>query len=173
MPHGLVRYQHSNQSHFLTFSCYQRLPHFFNERFRDIFLDCLERTRRRYRFLVYAYVIMPEHVHLVVSEPEKGLLATSMQALKVSFIRTSEFKGTFWQKRYYDHNIRDYKSFTNKLRYIHRNPVKRGLCRTAMNWNWSSFRHYATAEIGIVEIESEWTADRRMGREPRIMGVHV
>ena len=45
-----------------------------------------------------------------------------------------------------------------KLRYLHRNPVKRGLVTEPENWKWSSYRHYAFREIGVVEIESEWTA---------------
>jgi putative transposase len=48
-----------------------------------------------------------------------------------------------------------------KLRYIHRNPMKRGLAAGAIDWQWSSFRHYATGERGTVEIESFWTADLR------------
>jgi putative transposase len=147
----------------------------FSEGLRDVFLNCLERIRRHYRFRVYGYVVMPEHVHLLVSEPELESLAKAIQALKVSLVRCSksvrEVQGTFWQKRYYDHNIRSYDSFVEKLRYIHRNPVKRGLCGTAMDWRWSSFRHYATAEIDVVEVESQWTAYRRVGRVVRPLGV--
>ena len=67
----------------------------------------------------------------------------------------------FWQKRYYDFNIRNYPQFVEKLRYIHRNPVKAGLCERPEDWEWSSFRHYATRSEGRVEIESEWTARKR------------
>jgi hypothetical protein len=67
----------------------------------------------------------------------------------------------FWQKRYYDFNIRNYPQFVEKLRYIHRNPVKQGLCERPEDWRWSSFRHYATGAEGRVEIESEWTARKR------------
>ena len=67
----------------------------------------------------------------------------------------------FWQKRYYDHNVRDYEEFNEKLRYIHRNPVKRGLCERPEDWEWNSFRHHATGREGRVEIESEWTARKR------------
>jgi hypothetical protein len=67
----------------------------------------------------------------------------------------------FWQKRYYDFNIRNYPQFVEKLRYIHRNPVKAGLCERPEDWEWSSFRHYATGSEGRVEIESEWTARKR------------
>ena len=67
----------------------------------------------------------------------------------------------FWQKRYYDSNIRDYPQFVETLRYIHRNPVKAELCERPEDWEWSSFRHYATGCEGRVEIESEWTARKR------------
>jgi hypothetical protein len=67
----------------------------------------------------------------------------------------------FWKKRYYDFNIRDYAQFVEKLRYIHRNPVKAGLCERPEDWPWSSFLHYATGVEGRVEIESEWTARKR------------
>jgi REP-associated tyrosine transposase len=86
-------------------------------------------------------------------EPKIDVLATAIQALKVSFTRRTESlrASTFSQKRYYDHNVRDYESFVQKLRYIHRNPVKRGLCDSAIDWRWSGFRHDAIAEIGPVE----------------------
>jgi putative transposase len=67
----------------------------------------------------------------------------------------------FWQKRYYDFNTRDYPQCVEKLRYIHRNPVKAGLCECPEDWEWSSFCHYATGGEGRVEIESEWTARKR------------
>ena len=67
----------------------------------------------------------------------------------------------FWQKEYYDRNVRDHKELVEKLRYIHRNPVKRGLVKRPEDWPWSSFRHYATGEAGVVQIESEWVARRR------------
>jgi putative transposase len=66
-----------------------------------------------------------------------------------------------WQKRYYDRNVRDHREFLEKLRYIHRNPVKRGLVQRPEDWPWSSFRHYAEGEVGVVEIESQWTARQR------------
>ena len=67
----------------------------------------------------------------------------------------------FWQKRYYDFNIRSYEQFFEKLDYIHHNPVKRGLCQLPCDWEWSSCRHYATGCVGRVEIECEWLARRR------------
>jgi hypothetical protein len=59
----------------------------------------------------------------------------------------------FWQARYYDFNVYTAKKRIEKLRYIHRNPVKRDLVEKPEDWEWSSFRHYATGEEGAVEIE--------------------
>ncbi|MFB3815805.1 MAG: transposase [Terriglobales bacterium] len=162
MPLHLKRFHQSKQSHFITCSCYHRQPLFDRPARRDIFLASLERVRQAYGMRVYGYVVMPEHIHLLVSEPDRETLATAMQALKVSVVKLVLFEGErFWLKRYYDHNIRSCAKFVEKLRYINRNPVRRGLVERAEDWKWSSFRHYALREVGPVEIESEWTARRR------------
>jgi putative transposase len=67
----------------------------------------------------------------------------------------------FWQARYYDFLVHNEEKRAEKLRYMHRNPVVRGLVAKPEEWPWSSYRHYATGERCIVEIESEWTAARR------------
>ena len=69
--------------------------------------------------------------------------------------------GPFWQPRYYDFNVWSYAKQTEKLRYIHRNPVRRGLVQSPDEWAWSSFRHYLSGVEGVVEIESRWTARKR------------
>lgn len=106
---------------------------------------------------------MPEHVHLLVNEPEHGTLAQALQSLKQGVARRLALraKDSFWQARYYDFNVWSEKKFIEKLRYIYRNPVHRGLVARPEDWQWSSFRHYASGEIGVVEIESQWTASRR------------
>lgn len=173
MPLGLKRYQQTQHSHFLTFSCYHRQPYFSSPLIRDLFLSSLEQTRHKYEFRVYGFVVMPEHIHMLVSEPRIELLATALQALKISVCRRATGGGwthepPFWQKRYYDRNVRDHDEFVHYLRYLHRNPVSRGLCAKAEEWPWSSFGHYATGVVGVVEIESQWTAMRRTGTEPNL-----
>ena len=64
--------------------------------------------------------------------------------------------------------MRDEREFMEKLRYLHRNPVKRGLVKQPAEWKWSSFRHYALREIGVVEIESQWTAGIEKQKPRRI-----
>ncbi len=163
MPWGLQRFQESRQLHFVTFSCYRRRPFLNWPARRELFERALEDARRRYRFFVTGYVVMPEHVHLLVSEPEHGLLATGIQAMKQSVARRLALRAPepFWQARYYDFNVWSEHKRIEKLNYMHRTPVKRGLVSRPEDWAWSSFRHYATGYEGIVEIESEWTARRR------------
>jgi putative transposase len=162
MPKDLKRFHQSKQSHFLTFSCYHRRPLFQTDESKTIFEIALDRIRHKFDLRVYAYVVMPEHVHLLLSEPEKGLLSDALKSLKqgVSRRRLDETEH-YWQKRYYDVNVSNANQFSEKLHYIHRNPVKRGLCKRPEDWEWSSFRHYATGTEGRVEIESEWTAGKR------------
>ena len=168
MPQGLVRIQQSRQSHFVTISCYRREARLADEGICRAFLDSLKCVRSTRGLRVDGYVRMPEHVHLLLSEPERGLLCGALQALKISLVRRPG-GGRLWQRRYYDRNVSHHAEFVEKLRYIHRNPLVRGLCAQPEEWPWSSFRHYLTAQPGVVEIESEWTALRRAGREPNPM----
>ena len=162
MPWGLKRFQQSKQTHFVTFSCYHRLPLLNEPRGKRIFELALERVRRRFRLCIYGYVVMPEHVHLLLSEPEREVLASAIKSLKQGVSRRSIGNAEhFWQKRYYDFNIRNYRQFVEKLEYIHRNPVKRGLCGRPEDWEWSSFLQCATGCEGRVQIECEWEARRR------------
>ena len=108
------------------------------------------------RLCIFGYVVMPEHVHLLVTEARQGLLSTAVQALKLSVaMRRSE--RPFWLPRYYDFNVFTRRKLVEKLRYIHRNPLRRGLVDRPEDWSWSSYRHYLTGETGTVEIESDWT----------------
>ena len=171
MPDGLVRLQGGGDTHFITFSCYRRHALLSSLRSREIFEQSLEKFRERYRFQLFGYVIMPEHIHLLMSEPQNGALASAIQAIKQSVSRkflTGD--GPFWQERYYDFNVFTHKKHVEKLRYVHRNPVTRGLVEKPEDWQWSSFNHYATGARGVVEIASPWNAfsRERDGTVPRV-----
>ncbi|MDE3105962.1 MAG: transposase [Acidobacteriota bacterium] len=153
MPLGLKRYQSKGDDHFVTFSCFQRKPYLATSSCRDTFLTALEQTRRRYRCEVLGYVVMPEHVHLLVSEPEdrEVPLAKALQALKLSVSKRLAPQ-PFWQTRYYDFNVFTHDKRVEKLKYMHRNPVTRGLVERPEDWPWSSYRQYLFDEPGPVEI---------------------
>ena len=172
MTWGLKRFQQSRQLHFLTFSCYRRRANFGSAQSRTIFESSLERVRRQCGLCAYGYVVMPEHVHLLMDEPARCDLARAVQSLKQSVARTLALRAadSFWQARYYDFNVWSERKFMKKLRYIHRNPVQRELVERPEDWKWSSFRHYASGVPGTVKIESQWTAERRerMGIFPTV-----
>jgi REP element-mobilizing transposase RayT len=87
MPKLLKRYYGADDLHYITCSCYKRRPLLNTAPRRDLFLTVLEQVRRRYRLVVIGYVVMPEHFHLLISEPQKGTPSTVMQALKLGFAR--------------------------------------------------------------------------------------
>jgi len=128
MPSGLKRFQKAESLHFITFSCFHRLPLLEMAGARETVEAVLEQTRARHHARVYAYVLMPEHVHLLVNEPPRILLAQFLKAVKQMTAR--KLRGPrekFWQDRYYDSNVYGEQDRSEIIRYIHRNPVKRGL----------------------------------------------
>jgi putative transposase len=167
MANRLHRFYGAGYSHFITTSCYGRLPLLGSAQNRDLFLRILEHVRWRYRFVVVGYVVMPEHVHLLISEPERGNPSAVMQAIKQGFARSLLAqlrrtqqphrsalwerpleRGRVWQPRFYDFVVFSENKRVEKLRYMHRNPVKRGLVVAPGDWVWSSYRHYAYNENG-------------------------
>ncbi|MHB1938536.1 MAG: REP-associated tyrosine transposase [Acidobacteriaceae bacterium] len=162
MPTGLKRFYGAGDLHFLTFSCGQRRPYLQTPDARNHFLAAFERVRQRHQFSVIGYVVMPEHVHLLITEPETGTPSAIMQVLEQTSSR--KLKSTvgiggesFWQIRFYDFNVRTEKKRVEKLKYMHRNPVTRGLVALPEQWEWSSFRHYLLGEPGQVEIDTRWS----------------
>jgi putative transposase len=108
---------------------------------------------------------MPEHFHLLIGEPCDGNVSLIMQVLKQRAARQYLTRGRpktpvdaeqksppFWHTRFYDFNVFTKKKVIEKLRYIHRNPVKRGLVEFPEQWKWSSYRYYLLVEEGLVTI---------------------
>ena len=160
MIQGLIRKQDRGDFHFITFSCHNRQPYLITPEAKDLVENALETMRLRYIFYLAGYVIMPEHVHLLISEPRVKTLDSVMQGLKVSVSKRRP-ESPFWLSRYYDFNVFTEAKNVEKLRYMHRNPVVRGLVAKPEEYAWSSFRHYAFGECREVEVESQWTASRR------------
>src|SRR6266498_1994926 len=179
MPTNLHRYYGAGYLHFITTSCYQRRALLGTPQNRDLFLEVMERVRRRHGFVVVGYVVMPEHIHLLISEPDRGDPSVVMKVLKGSFARQllnrcragvdphpsslwkiPLSKGHVWQRRFYDFAVFTEKKRVEKLRYMHRNPVVRGLAPE--QWNWSSYRHYALGERGLVLVNEEQKAGMRL-----------
>ncbi len=161
MTKGLERWYGGHDLHFITCSCYKRRPELGTGERRDLFLRVLERARRKYRFVVIGYVVMPEHFHLLITEPDVGDPSVVMKVIKERFTKPLHHggmgSGLIWQKRFYDFNVCTSKKRIEKLRYKHRNPVKRRLVTAPEDWEWSSFRAYACGEEGLVKVNcQEW-----------------
>ena len=172
MPAGPHRTYGAHHLHFITCSCYQELPFPGTARTRDCFLSALEQTRQFYRFLVVGYIVMPEHIHLLIGEPGRGTPSTVMQVLKqkvsyrlrrrrrapaaqlrIRFDRSPDLLPRFWQFRFYDFNVWSHKRRVEKLQYMHFNPVKRGLVAHPKDWPWSSFSFYSDLKSGLIRID--------------------
>ncbi|MHC4080422.1 MAG: REP-associated tyrosine transposase [Planctomycetota bacterium] len=156
------RFENACDVRFLTFSCCQHLPLFDNDAIKDKFVEVIEATRRTTRFRLYAWVIMPNHVHFLIqpSLPDypvaailkelKGQLANivlrrwrELDAPILNRIKDRRGRPHFWQRGGgYDRNIYTDEELLEKLHYIHNNPVGRGLVEDPIDWKWSSARWY-------------------------------
>ena len=165
----LERRYGQRQLHFITCSCYRRRPFLTKARKRDVVLKILNDVRERYEFSLVGYVVMPEHMHLLITEPRIGTPGTVMQVFKQRVARalrrkrragnksqlrlwqssSDEAAKHFWQRRFYDFNVWTAKKRIEKLNYMHRNPVKRGLVSDPKLWMWSSYRFYQYGEQNI------------------------
>jgi putative transposase len=173
MPKGLKRFYGQAHLHFLTFSCYRRLPLLGSVRARNLFAKALGKAREDYGFQLIGYVVMPNHVHLLLSEPRRGTPSTVLQMLKqrvsrkmrkkrrsvakeqlrMAFSRRDSELPKFWQPRFYDFNVYSHKKLKEKLEYMHMNPVQRGLVQHPKEWPWSSYLFYGRGEPGLVPID--------------------
>ncbi|MCH7547850.1 MAG: transposase [Planctomycetes bacterium] len=159
---SLKRFEIENQPRFLTFSCYRRLPLLDNNDIRDLFEVRLDAARKQHGFRLHAWVLMPEHVHMILtpSLPEhpvdivlKSLKQSvgkrviirwkNMEAPILQRMAASKGRLRFWQAGGgYDRNIRDEEEMLEKVSYLHANPVRRGLVDSPAGWKWSSARWY-------------------------------
>ena len=169
----MKRIEDPNHIRFLTFSCYKQLPLFNNDRIKDAFVDHIHNTRNTTGCHLIAWVIMPEHVHLLIwPDTQRAPVSRVGWLLKRSFskrviqrwkelnapilptIQTSKGAYRFWQHGGgYDRNIISQHELDEKLNYIHHNPVKRGLVRSPIDWTWSSARRYAGVHEGTIPID--------------------
>jgi putative transposase len=168
-------YNIAGHAHELTFSCFQRLPLLNKDQSRQWFVQALDKARHRRQFLLWAYVIMPEHVHIVIWPTEqqyemrliRTALKTPVQRKALAYLRhyapgflerlkdrqpNGKIHYRFWQRGGgYDRNIVEPETVRTMIDYIHNNPVRRGLVSQPTDWPWSSARFYAgMADVPIL-----------------------
>jgi len=124
---------------FLTLVCAKRAPRLRSDISKLRVLNLLDQLRSEHGFELYAWVLLDDHLHLLVSDPQ-GTTPLWIQRLKLRFVRGDPAgRQKVWQKRYWDHLIRDEIDLHRHLDYIHHNPVKHGLVVRSADYRWSSF----------------------------------
>jgi putative transposase len=173
------RYDDLGHAHELTFSCFQRQRFLEGDLSRNWFVNGVNLARKRHSFHIWAYVIMPEHVHLLIWPTTSNYsISKILSTVKLSVTRKAllhvkrnaphflkhmedrqpngEIHHRFWQRGGgYDRNSTEPRTIWNQIEYIHANPRRRGVCEYAVDWNWSSAATYANMRSGPIEIDRE------------------
>lgn len=171
------RINESGHAHELTFSCYKRLPLLSRDRSRSWLVEAIEAARQTMRFGLWAYVIMPEHVHILLHPRDRSYQISRvlwqikhpvgqrairyLQDHAADWLKHLTIVGAdgtrerrFWQVGGgYDRNITEDTTVRGVIDYIHLNPVRRGLVERPEDWEWSSARWYAGIRPVPIEID--------------------
>ena len=161
-------YDEEQHGQFVTFSCYKRRRMLEGPEMRDALMLLLAEKLDQYQGLCSGFVIMPDHVHAIVWFRRPGELSRFIKSwkqtssLKLKRILRGIFpkyaeqipiNDPFWQPKYYPFNLYSEQKATEKLDYMHTNPVSAGLVENAVDWRWSSARYYLLGEPSVVPIE--------------------
>ena len=148
-------YENTGTARFVTFSCFRHLPALQEVHTKSLFIEHLHAARKKHNFLLLGYVVMPDHVHLVLHPPDEmkaGLVIREIKSKCAREYLASQFqllprndlgaKHVFWNRRCYDHNCRTAEETLEKINYCHMNPVRAGLVEEPGEWVWSSYNWY-------------------------------
>ena len=126
----------------------------------DLLRSVMRRVKQRHPFRIEAMVVLPEHLHAVWTLPPGdadfqyrwGLIKAGFsrglpREEPISLSRSKRGERGIWQRRYWEHRIRDDEDFRRHVDYVHWNPVKHGLVERVSDWSWSSFHRYVDAGV--------------------------
>ncbi len=174
MNHQLKHFDSDGQARYITFCTHHQLPMLTDAKINQIIISSIKSNRIKYNFKLLAYVIMPEHVHLIIVPDFKSKVGTIIGEIKresskaihiylksknsklldnLNVIRNRLPRFAFWQKRCYDYNCREVKDVWQKVNYCHNNPVKRGLVSDPVRYQWSSAKYYDGQSDKVLEID--------------------
>ena len=149
----------SGATYFFTVVTYRRQPLFYHEIARYSLRQAIAKTRRNYPFTIEAWVLLPEHLHCIWTLPKdyndfsirwnliKSRFSKSVKSYfhHVDWMTNSKQKhreSTIWQRRFWEHQIRNEEDYCNHFDYIHYNPVKNSLVTQVKDWPYSTFHNY-------------------------------
>ena len=146
--------------YFLTLTLKDRKASYLTDNI-DLLRDSFRNCRRTIPFFIKAIVILPEHLHCIIALPPnennyseiirkiKAHFTKGLVKQGVTFNKTTNGQYDYWQRRFWEHTIRNERDLTTHINYIHYNPVKHGLVSTVREWPYSSFHRYV--ERGLIE----------------------
>ena len=172
MP-NYIRIHDSGGMYFFTLATYNRLPIFSTPTARDLLRSAWMEVQTRHPFTMVAVCLLPDHLHCIWSLPEEDdnysmrwkeikRRFTSGYLLKIgpgeprSESRNKRKEAAIWQRRFWEHTIRDEIDLARHIEYIHNNPVKHGFVDDPANWPWSSYHQYAkmsNKRINFLDVE--------------------
>lgn len=143
--------------YFITTVVKDRDKILLDKRISLIILEDLKFYRTEYKFRLHGYVIMPDHLHLLMSLSEDGNVSQIMHDFKSHTAQETnkilKRSGAFWQEGFYDHIIRDERDFRKRIDYIHKNPLTSKLVNDPAEYQFSSFRNYYTGDDTLIQID--------------------
>jgi putative transposase len=172
----MSRYRRANTTgatYFFTVVTYRRQKILCDPEVRTALRQSIEKVRQKRPFEIDAWVLLPDHLHCIWTLPEADAnfsirwamikrsvsLACAGGYKRPDWINASRRKhreSTFWQRRFWEHNIRDNNDFMRHLDYIHYNPVKHGLCDQVTDWPYSTFHRYVASGV----YGSDWAGSK-------------
>lgn len=175
----LFKSHEPNTFHYVTTVCFNRVEVFRSEVACQLFIDALAQTRQHCIFKLIGYVIMPDHVHLIVnpinrdisivmrrlkSTSARSILdwlrdaghVTSLRKLALNQPRAKSHSHALWQRDFSSIDLFTPRFVQQKLNYVHLNPIRAKLCEHPADWKWSSYRAYLPHTAGTVPVEVDW-----------------
>ena len=176
-----VKSQMPNLFHYLTVVTHNRFPVFLSDKACQLLVDAILRAKEKYPFKLVGYVIMPDHLHLLINPFDQNISAVmkqikgaaaheilewmrsretepSLAKLKLNSPQKRAHQYALWLKEFFPVELWSLKFIQQKLQYIHNNPVRAGLCAHPADWKWSSYRAYFPHEPGSVPLDIDWQA---------------
>jgi putative transposase len=177
----LFKSRDPNTIHYVTAVTFRRVPVFRSDTACSLFVETLAEVRVKYPYKLIGYVVMPDHVHLLLNPLSSDIVGLMMRIKGLSarrildWLRTENYATSLArlrlgapQKRSHTHavwlkdssviDLWSPKFVRQKLNYIHRNPVRAGLCENPAQWRWSNYHAYLPHEPGSVPVEMDWRA---------------
>jgi len=154
----LRRYYGEGNTYFIT--CITQNREHVLIKYQSQLKESIRKYKNELKFSIIAWVILPDHFHMIVN-PKDNNLSIILQKIKLSFSNKLRYlsgvrKGQIWQRRFWDHIIRNQEDMNNHIDYIHYNPVKHDYVKNPFDWNYSSLdeyreRDYYSKDWGVMD----------------------